>query len=160
MNEHRVTTKNEELKMALYIKTIRKVTKRKKSVDMYIGKIVIGDFTETIHIPINFWTIDEYKKQWAEGLARIETHDSSCLIASIQDPKIDPYLNWWALYKVGDTVYIHNNMFVDFTYEEHFGNTVITRENCYDFISPRETVTDDGEKISEWSIPLSDIKGI
>ena len=144
--------------MLPYIELIRKKRAQKNQVPIYIAKIVIGDFSETIHIPLNYWSLDEYKKQWEEGLERIKTHNTSCLIAEIQDPKIDPFLNWWALYKVGDTIYIHNHMFVDFTYREQFGDTTITRETCYDFIPPRITEFEDGGKPSEWCVPIEDYK--
>jgi hypothetical protein len=55
------------------------------------GKIFIGDdFCETIIPAIGYWSANDYKKQWQEGLERIRTHDSSCLVASIQNPYTSP----------------------------------------------------------------------
>ena len=121
-----------------------------------LGKIFIGDdFWETIIPALNYWTTDEYEKQWKEGLERIKTHPISCLVASVQHPrKTPPLINWWILYKVGEKIYIQNHLLNDTTYREHIGNQQFTPQTCYNFIKPRKTKTDDGFKYAEWVIGL------
>lgn len=56
----------------------------------YRGKITIGDFWESIFMSFDNWTIEEYKQQWKDGLERIKTHDTSCLVVcfagSLENP--------------------------------------------------------------------------
>jgi hypothetical protein len=121
-----------------------------------LGTIFIGgDFSETIALALNYWTIDDYKRQWETGLHRIKDHDTSCLVASVQNPKTTPpYINWWLMYKVGNKVLIQNHLLVDDMYRERVGNKLFTPKTCYDFILPRVTISPEGDTYSEWEIDL------
>lgn len=61
--------------------------------DICIREIQIGDFKETFEMPLEYWTIYDYEKQWQEGIERIRTHDQSCLVYEIQDPAKAPWAN-------------------------------------------------------------------
>ena len=93
-----------------------------------------SDLCESIDMAIQYWTEETYEKQWQIGLERIKTRDTSCLIASIQDPKKGPFINCWVLYKIGDKIHIRNSMFFNEVYEKAVGKNILTPENCYDFI--------------------------
>lgn len=60
-------------------------------------------------MPLNWWTIKEYEKQWKEGLERIKSHDKSCLVVSIYDPIQEPQVEWWILYKEGNKIFVQNH---------------------------------------------------
>lgn len=114
------------------------------------GKKNGDDFSESNQLALGFWTIAMYEQQWREGLERIQTHDTSCLIVSIQDPEEFPFINSWILHKIGRKIHIQNRLFFDKTYQAVIGNKLIVPSHCYDIlIQPRE-ITD----VSEWVVAL------
>ena len=121
-----------------------------------IGEIQIGDFKETFEMPLEYWTIEDYQKQWRAGIERIKTHDNSCLVTELQDPNKAPRAIIWELYKEGDKVYIQNRLLYGRLFHKLLKKRPFTVETCYDFISPRETESD-GDPISEWVIDLNDL---
>jgi hypothetical protein len=76
-----------------------------------IGEINIGKFQETFEMPLEYWTIKDYEKQWADGIERIKKNTQSCLIAAIQDPKKSPLVNLWTMYKINNKIFIQNHLF-------------------------------------------------
>jgi CdiI N-terminal domain len=140
--------------MALIMHIIDNKVKRRHKMPTMEGEIIIGDFQETFLISLEYWGIEDYKRQWAEGLDRIKIHEQSCLVSSVQDPTKAPWLNWWVLYKEGAKIFIQNQLFVNELYKVTIGKSAFTPETCYKYISPRITHTDEGEEISEWSISL------
>lgn len=123
------------------------------------GEIIIKDHKETFIMPLDWWTINDYQKQWKEGIARIKTHDSSCLVATIQDLNIRPWVEMWVLYKEGTKIFIQNHLISGNDFREMASTRPeFNLETCYDYIEPRRTVFDDGDQISEWVIDLSDLQ--
>lgn len=118
------------------------------------GKIKIGTFEENINISIKHWTIEDYQRQWEEGLKRIKTKNNSCLIASIQNPAKTPYLNWWALYKRDSKIYVQNFIYYAEIYESKIGSNPFTIESCYNHIPYRRKSSDPKYEISEWSVDV------
>ena len=114
-------------------------------------------FWETAMTALDYWTVGDYERQWREGLERIKTHATSCLVASVQDPKLAPLINWWPLYKEGNEVFIYNELIVGESYERRIGQGHFTPKTCYDFIQPRvlpEDDEEDGYEVSVWVIDL------
>ena len=142
--------------MNISIKITSKRPKKIHNVKAYEGRITIGDFSESIYVPLDLWSREDYERQWREGLKRLKTHNTSCLIATIHDPKIRPFIDRWTLYRKGNTVYVYNQMILDTGYEELIGDKPFTLTTCYDFIGPRRTHLEDGTKISEWSVPYEE----
>ena len=68
------------------------------------GRITIGDFMERFWMPFDYWSLDRYKKQWKEGIERLRTHDSSCIVTSITQDKTGLYVSAWVLYKVNNNI--------------------------------------------------------
>lgn len=128
----------------------------------YRGQITIGDFQETFIMLLDNWSVDEYKQQWREGLERIRTHDSSCLVASFGGSQENPWIELWTLYKENNNIFIHNQyLFFEIFQERSKGLPPFDAKTCYLYIiSPRETVSEDGRKISEWTIDINDIPEI
>ena len=65
-----------------------------------------------------------------------------------------PWINWWILYKVGDTIFVQNHLLVSYMYKEVIGEGPFTPDTCYNYIDKRITHTDDGRKISEWNVKI------
>ena len=142
--------------MAISIEIITDRPKKIHNVLAYMGKIKIGDYSESIYIPVDFWSIEDYKKQWTEGLQRLKTHDKSCLVVTIHDSNIRPFIDMWVMYKIDDMVYVQNKRYMSEIYGELVGGKPFHSDTCYDFIKQRKTMTEDGYKISEWSVPWVD----
>jgi hypothetical protein len=143
------------------IEVTSKKPKKLYGILSHTGQVTIGDFKENFTIPLDTWTLENYEQQWKEGLERIKTHDVSCLVVTVQNLSTNPLVELWTLYKQSNKIYIHNQLLnnaimkeLNFPYKLAEFNSV----NCYDFINyPRETVSEDGEKISEWTITTNDI---
>lgn len=110
------------------------------------------DFKETIFVYLDPWTKEDYEKQWREGLERLKTHDTSCLITCVSDPKSSAVVGWWTLHRVGNTVFIQNGYLSKVNYKKIVGKSAFTLETCYNFVTPR--VTD--RQVSEWSVPYNE----
>lgn len=48
------------------------------------GMITIKNFSKEFISPLKWWSCEDYKIQWAEGLKRILSHDTSCLITYVK----------------------------------------------------------------------------
>jgi hypothetical protein len=118
-----------------------------------IASIQIGDFSESMKVDLSFWSREEYEKQWSEGLCRIAGGaDSSCLVTSLCLPKAANFIMWWVLYRLDQVVAVQNEIL--FTEEL---NEVFDPSCPYKYIRPRETLTEEGNKISEWQIGFGEI---
>lgn len=116
-------------------------------------QIKIGDFEEYFDLYPNWWRVEDYQRQWQEGLRRLEDHDRSCFVVAVDDPACRRFVAWWPLYKVGNKVYVQNHIIIEDIYDEVIGDKPFTVETCYDFIPERgEPCDEDGNKISEWVV--------
>jgi hypothetical protein len=151
-----VSDSNEELIMQPFSINIVETRPQKTShILSYKGLLTIGDFQEYFYMPIDSWPLQQYKIQWKEGIQRLKTENSSCLITSIYKLKTRPAIEWWPLYKEGEIVYIQNHHFGGKIMEERgVGLPPFNQDTCYLYVPPRETLSDDGTKVSEWSVPL------
>lgn len=68
--------------MDIEIKVITKKPKIIYGLNAHEGKIKIGDFSECFYMPINWWSLKEYKRQWKEGLEQIQHEKQSCLVTT------------------------------------------------------------------------------
>jgi len=135
----------------LSINVIDRIPKKEWD-DAIKGKIQIGEYVESFYMPLDYWSIKDYETQWEEGIKRLSTHDQSCLVTAINDPKQFPFIEWWILYKVDNKICLQNFIIPPDIYQEKIGNKLFTINSCYDFIPKRKTHSDEGDKISEWCI--------
>lgn len=121
------------------------------------GEIQIGNFKETFEMPLDFWTIEDYEKQWDEGIERLKTYDRSCLVAEVQDPIKRPRASLWVLYREEDEVYIQNNLLFGKRFAKMLAKKTFNIQTCYDFTIPRSVSKDEEYPVSEWHISYKDI---
>lgn len=141
----------------ILVEVISKKPRMLKGIPRVIGKITINDFWETFEMLLDWWSQADYERQWREGLERIKTHDTSCLVTRIQDPNKGPFIDWWLLYKEGNKIFIRNYILFREYYDERIGDKPFTVENCYDFIWPRGSrLLEDGEEMSEWVVDVEE----
>lgn len=123
--------------------------------DEAVGRIRIGDFTETFRMDLGFWSESDYRHSWCRAFDVLEKGENSmsCLMASMTDPKISNFLLCWPLYRIGDVVYIQNS--VIFLEEIGFG---FDPDEPWLSVAPRCTVDDDGNVISEWVASIDSMR--
>jgi hypothetical protein len=122
--------------------------------DTCYGRIQIGDFQEKFEINVSFWEPKNYVNHWNRSILRIANkEEKSCLITSLSDPRNSNFIFWWPMYRDKDKVFIQNGvLFLDEVSDS------FTLENPYENIPDRETVSEDGEPISEWEIGIESLK--
>lgn len=122
-----------------------------------IGEIKIGEFKETFIMPLDWWTIKDYEKQWQEGIERIKICDESCLVTTVQNLEMSPHIDWWILYKQDGKILIYNQMLIDETIDslKHKIESLsqFTIQTCYSYIPPYKLLTKN-KKVSQWEITL------
>jgi hypothetical protein len=116
------------------------------------SSIIIGGFTERLHIPISYWSLEDYKKNWISSLAQgIDNKKHSALAVSMHEPDFTNFIFVWVVYYHGDVACIQNKIiFLDEC--QNF-----TPDTINDFIGERETINEDGMKVSEWATNLNSI---
>ncbi len=138
--------------MGVIIKIIESKPQKKWGALSVKCEIQIDEFRESIYIPCGgWWSLDDYQKQWQEGLKRLEKYNQSCLVVAVDNPQSRKFIEWWLLYKVGNKIYIRNKIIIEDIYTALIGDKPFTLYNCYDFIPEKGgCYNKDGNKISEW----------
>jgi len=128
--------------------------KHLESATTRFGTIQIGDFKENFEIDLSFWSLDQYVDHWKQSLARlIEGETKSCLLTSLSDPAEANFFYWWPMYREGNKIFVQNGvLFLDEAKDS------FTPENPYQSIPERETISEDGELISEWEISVNTLR--
>ena len=77
-----------------------------------LGRITVGDFTESFHVALDFWSPRDYRASWKRALGRLLSADviDSCLIASVGDPETANFVTCWPLYRCKEKVYVQNSI--------------------------------------------------
>lgn len=120
-----------------------------------VGEISIGSFSEEFGVVTHYWAPRQYEEQWVSALGQLASGAvKGAIIASIDDPAIPGGRAWiWAFYRDGEDVV--------------FQNILLFLDECAPAFSPtdplpcvpdRETVSEDGEPISEWRVPLTGLE--
>jgi hypothetical protein len=118
-----------------------------------LGRIQIGDFSESFEASLEFWSTDTYVSHWKESIRRIVAGEAkSCLITSLTDPATSNFLIWWPIYREFDQVYFQNHVLMLGKLTKPFD---LTRP--VDSIPTRDVVSANNEHVSEWSIPVCDL---
>jgi hypothetical protein len=120
------------------------------------GHINIDGYSQRFTMSVKKWSLDDYERQWQEGLDRILDHDKSCLITNIGELKGESCITWWLLYRIGDRIHIQSRILFNDDYEKIVGGNSFTPSSCFDYIPARQTHEDDGEEITELLIDLDE----
>ena len=119
---------------------------------LHRGALTLGASVERFRSSLNYWTTADYERQWGAALQSLGERSTSALVVSIEEPAFMNYLDWWAMYCEGDTVYFQEQL--NF-FEE--GGEVFDEHDFARFIRPHRRSTDEGEKISEWAVRREEI---
>jgi CdiI N-terminal domain len=119
-----------------------------------LGFIRIGDFSEEFVVTLNYWPAARYTQQWHASLKRLLVGSTAVGLATwMVAPESGDPGKAWILYREGDTVFIHEQLFVPPDFRLHLDADLQLLH-----IPPRTTVTEDGTPISEWRIDLAAIE--
>ena len=115
------------------------------------GQIQLGDFKETYIASLSDWAPEQYRRQWLEAAKRLVGGEpKSAFVTSFVSPKHGRYFVWWPCYRVGDTVYIQNQL----RFYEQIGSP-FDDDRLYSYVADRQRVSEDNAApISEWEVPL------
>lgn len=117
------------------------------------GQIIISEFEESFLSSLSFWTKTQYQEHWNEAVTRlIRGEEKSALITSIPELEYANFISWWPMWRVHNTVYIQNQIL--FLNELHKPFDV---SHWFDFVEDRQTQSEDGVLLSEWSLTLDDL---
>jgi hypothetical protein len=117
------------------------------------GEIRIGSFRERFESDLSFWSTSDYERQWRTGASRILQTDRAALITSMGDPSSANFIRWWPMYRQGEMVIFHEHLL----FLEEL-TTPFDPEMTEKFVRDRETLTEDGQPISEWTTSLDTIR--
>lgn len=143
----------------IHIKLKNDLKKHRDGSPYYKGEIHIGDYKETIFVEVNYWNLEDYKKQWLEGLKRIKTHSSSMLVVSVRNPQRDPKLpspsfERWALHKIDEKIFVRPGILFNPFLDTLPFKGPFTLQTWPEFITPRR----DNPKADEWVVDLADLE--
>jgi hypothetical protein len=113
------------------------------------GFTILGRHAERFAAPLYYWDESNYEKQCRQGVERLlGGADTSCLVTWMHDPVDDQLAQWWELYRLGDTVAVHERLWVP-----DLGP--LDPGTIYDTVEPyRRGDEEGGQKVSEWRLPL------
>lgn len=116
------------------------------------ASIVIDNYTESLYLPLSYWSADDYKKAWLISLREgLTSKNHAALAVSMYEPEQTNFIFTWVLYFEGMNVYLHNNIvFLDQCRD-------FTIEQINKFVEPRTTHDEEGMKISEWHTDLKSV---
>ena len=118
-----------------------------------VGEVRIESFCERFVADVTFWRQAEYEKQWLDAALKIVGGDKTALIVSVSEPATANFVRWWAMYRNEHVIFVQEQIrFLD-ELSELFDPCAVER-----FVLPRETVSEDGELISEWSTTVSAVR--
>jgi hypothetical protein len=123
------------------------------SQDHTLVEITIGNFNERFETSLEFWSIGDYQNQWKDALEGVLAgQKKTCLLTSINDPKFANFYFCWPLYREKDHIYVQNSLLFLDEIKEPFDLS-----NPHQYVHDRETVSEEGYRISEWEVSLADI---
>jgi len=126
----------------------------KKRSNICYGKIILGNFFENFIVDLFYWDRLKYSNQWKEGLKRIlGKFNKSCLLTSMYQPDKVNFIKWWEIHKINTNIHFHETILPIFEMKEIFDEI-----NIYKYINDYKNITDDGEAISEWIIPIKEVE--
>jgi hypothetical protein len=118
------------------------------------GRITIGDFSEELYVGLASWDREKYEHQWKVAIARIVAGAGrSALIVSYIELLFSHYVMLWPMYRDGETVYIQNRMLFFDQLSKPFST-----DRPWDSLQERETISPEGERISEWVTDIDSLR--
>jgi hypothetical protein len=118
------------------------------------GRIVLGNFAEEFLANLHEWTQPEYREHWNRSiLSMLEGEKNAVLIMSFNLPAVASHLEWWALYRVEERIFVQNQLILFDDLKSEFD---VNR--AVESLRDHRLQTDEGVRISEWSVSMDDLR--
>lgn len=118
----------------------------------YFGSIKGERLDDYFRASATFWNRDQYYESWLASFDDRARLNRFVMITSMYDPYKANFIEGWVFYVEGNSVFLQNHIFLLENYK---------KKNLFDFNSmpgSRETVDEDGEKLSEWLLTLHEVE--
>ncbi|MGX3067154.1 hypothetical protein [Ursidibacter arcticus] len=117
------------------------------------ASIAVNEFSESFLLPISYWDISAYQKQWKKSLNNMifGNQDKAILFTSMYDLKKTNFIHSWIVYREEKKVILQNKILFKDDY------VVFSMKELIDKIPNREIYSEDGQKISEWVVDYDDV---
>ena len=108
------------------------------------GETVLGAFSERFIAPTDWWSREDYERQWIEGAERLLRGEPSSAFA------VEAGRVWWTAWREGGEVIVQQRHLV--TDEMAPARTAEAAEMPYALVGER------GRRVSEWRVSLDDVR--
>lgn len=117
------------------------------------GKLIIGDWEEIFVSSLYLWSKEDYMAQWLHAIrSMLNGSEKAALIVEYLGPDAGR-LWWWPMYKVESSVYLREQILFFDQLKEPF-----SLDKAFSYIGDRRIISEDGQKISEWNVSLSEVE--
>ena len=118
-----------------------------------VGTIVLGEYRDGFEISLEWWGRAAYEQQWL-GAAKRLLSGAECVmfLVSYNGPDATFHLAW-PVWRNGDSVHVQNCLVLTEQLPTPFNP-----DEAHRIVGMRETVSEEGEPISEWVISLADVR--
>ena len=118
------------------------------------GVLIMGNAKEGFYSSLYDWKKQQYESQWQRAIRVLLSESSkAALIVEYLSPEVASHLEWWAMYREGETVYLQNQLLF---YEQLA--TPFSLDSPFASLHDRATIDPEGTSISEWSVSLSEVE--
>jgi hypothetical protein len=119
------------------------------------GLLQLGSYKERFISNLVNWSRLQYVTEWRSALGRVLNGQPAALVTDMWLPTQNSHLVWWPMWLVDSNIVFHNQLLFfnqhDIRGEVHLGA-------LFDLIGSRVAQDDEGNPLSEWSVPTTDIK--
>ncbi|MGB8259572.1 MAG: hypothetical protein WCE75_04445 [Terracidiphilus sp.] len=118
------------------------------------GRLIAGDYWENFYASLDEWTISQYESQWREAVQRtVDGAGKSALIVNYASPERGGHLEWWPMYRDGDSVFLQDHLLFFSQLQVPFSPDHPCRS-----LRDRQVLSEDGAPISEWCVDMDDLR--
>jgi CdiI N-terminal domain len=118
------------------------------------GLLTMGNLKERFCSSLYHWSKRDYESQWRHAInVLLNESFKAALIVEYTGTDASSHLEWWPMYKVGDAVYLQNQLLFYNQLPEPF-----SLDRPFIYLRNRETTDQAGRPISEWLVRLSEVE--
>lgn len=118
-------------------------------------EIAVDDFVERTTLDLDTWSTSDYERQWVDALSRLVSESTARVIVMTWGamPDRKTVRRGWRMHRHGSLVRIQERIYVpqDHSFDVDANGAVVDNEDM-------EVRNDDGDRISEWNIPVKAIR--
>ena len=116
------------------------------------GRITLGHFRDEFQVPLYDWAPGDYAAQWLEAGERLVEGAAAVVFLTHMVHPTAPYHMGWPAWRDGDRILVQERLFL----AEQLGGPFDV-EHPETHLGPRQEVSDEGLRISQWTVTLGDV---